>query len=187
MLISLFRIGESGGSEGFLGLCFGFPDGADAVGSDVALADADTNFLEEGGGRFAASKGPDEIVGESLLEAVDVDDDGVLAELDGIGIEQHGELAFAREFFDALGVAILDAREGSLAVGNGDLVANLAGQAHGGFDGRITTADDEDFLVDVVIRFHEAIHDFGKFFTLDAQLAGAAGLSDREDDVASVV
>ncbi len=90
--------------------------GLGALFGDIAGAEADADFFEEGGGRFATGKDPDEIVGNGLLNAFNVEDDGVRTKFDWVGIEENFELSFADEIFDALGVAVLDARKSFLTI-----------------------------------------------------------------------
>src|SRR5712692_3371430 len=117
----------------------------------VEHSEPDANLFEEGCWRFAAGKDPDEVVGELLRLAFDIENYRILFELHGAGVEDHFDLALANAFFDALCVPLFNAAEPFLAVGEHDLVANLVTKAHGGLDGTIASPHNEDFLVYVVI------------------------------------
>ena len=64
---------------------------------------------------------------------------------------------------------------------------DLTGQSHGGFDGAIAATDHENFLVHVVVRFDQAVHDLGEFLAFDAQLARIAGAAERQNHRAGAV
>jgi len=169
------------------GFALGFENSAPTVLGEVPFAKADTNLLQECGRRLAASKNPHEVVGQSLLGTVHFEDNAVLAKFDRIGVEEYFQLAFFDAFLDTLRVAILDAAEGTLTVREGDGVADLMGKAHSGFDGGVTAPDDEDLLVDVMVGFDEAVHDFWEFLALDAELARTSHLAQSENDKACFV
>src|SRR5467141_5450558 len=83
------------------------------------------DLLEESRGRLATGKDPYEVVGDFLVLAVYLEDHGILFELHGSGVKDQFDLALADGFLNALCVALLDAGEGFLAVGERDLIANL--------------------------------------------------------------
>src|SRR6267143_82904 len=120
----------------------------------VLHAKPNTDFLEESRGRLATGKDPYEVVGDFLVLAVYLEDHGILFELHGSGVEDHFDLALADGFLNALRVALLDAGEGFLAVGERDLIADLVPEPHGRLDGAVASAHHKDFLVDVMVRLN---------------------------------
>src|SRR5581483_61316 len=93
----------------------------------------------------------------------------------------HFDFSRTHALFDALLVTILDAAESFLAVGEGDLISGLIGEAHGSLDRAVASADYEDFLVNVVVCLNEPVHDFGQLLAFNAKLARSSGLAEGED------
>ena len=60
---------------------------------DVALAEADSNLLQECSGRRASGEDPDKVVGDFLLLAGNVKDDGIRLKLDRIRVEDDVDLS----------------------------------------------------------------------------------------------
>src|SRR5437588_484607 len=147
---------------------------------EVLVAKPDADLFQECRGRLAAGKDPNEVVGDLLLFAIDFQNHGIFFEFRGNGVENDLDFALADGFLDAPGIALLDAAEGFFTIGEGDLIANLVAQAHGGLDSAVATTDDQDFLVDIVIRFKQAIHYLGQFLALDAEFPRAAALAERQ-------
>src|SRR5207244_11655367 len=99
-----------------------FPTRRSSDLGEVLRAKANANFFEECGGGLAAGEDPDVIVRDFFELAVDIDDHGIFLKFHGIGIEDNFDLALADGFLDALSIALLDAAEAFLAVGERDLV-----------------------------------------------------------------
>src|SRR5205085_2792639 len=110
-------------------------------------------------------------------------DHGFFPKFHRIGVENDIDFALADGLLDALGVALFDAAEGFFAVRQNDLIADLVTETHGRFDGTVAAADDQDFLVHVVVRLNQAVHYLGKVFPFNAKLARAAALAQREHHV----
>jgi hypothetical protein len=149
--------------------------------SQIAHSELDANFLEEVVRGHTTGKDPNEIVGNLLQSTADLQVDGVSFEFDGIRVEKHFELTVAHAVCDAQRVPFLDPAKTVFAIRKCDLVAVLVRQAHGGFDGAVSAAHDENFLVDVMVRLDQAVHHFGQFFAFDAELARGAGPVQREN------
>src|SRR5712692_1488405 len=147
----------------------------------VEHSEPDANLFEEGCWRFAAGKDPDEVVGELLRLAFDIENYRILFELHGSGVEDHFDLALANAFLDALRVAFLDAGEGFLAIGERDLVADLVRKAHGRLDGAVAPSHDEDSFIDVMIRFDQMVHDLRQFLSFNSEFPRTAALAKRKD------
>jgi len=96
-------------------------------------AECDAGGLEEFRRRSASGEDPDKIVGQLANLSADIDQCAAGAELRGDGVEQHVDFARIDMFLNASCIAVLEPAELGFAVGEGDLVACLMRDAHGGF------------------------------------------------------
>src|ERR1039458_8890165 len=147
----------------------------------VARSKAHADLLQETIGRSAPGKDPDEVVRNLLFAAVGLEDDRFRLELDRTRIEQHLQFPGAYEVFHTLRVALLDAAEPLAAIGDGHLVTGLTSQAHGGFHRAVAAADDQDLLIDVMVRLDQAVHHLGQLFPFNTELARFTRLAQGQD------
>ena len=79
---------NNGGLGQFLALGIGLFGSFAGFERDIAGSEADANFLKESGGRRSSGEDPNEVVGEFLLLASNIEDHGLRFELDRIRVEQ---------------------------------------------------------------------------------------------------
>jgi len=154
---------------------------------EVAHAKPDPDFFQESGRGLTARKDPDEIVRKLLQLTLDFENDGVWLELHGNGVEYHVELSFAQAFLDALRISFFDAAKSLLAIGKRDLIPNLVRKSHGGFDGAVASSHHQDSLVDVMVRFDQAVHDLWQLLAFHTQLPRTTALTEGENYSVSAV
>src|ERR1035441_6358788 len=94
------------------------------VGRTVGT-EGDTGGFEEVGRRNAAGKNPDKVVGQFANLAANLDRHTANAELCGNGVEEHLDGTRTDLLFNTLCVAVFQAAELALAIGEGDLVPRL--------------------------------------------------------------
>src|SRR6516162_2597676 len=77
----------------------------------VLHAEADADLAQEVVGRSAAGEDPHEIVGDLVPLTLHVQNHALLFKLHRVRLEDYFDLSRTHAFFDAFGVALLDARE----------------------------------------------------------------------------
>jgi hypothetical protein len=140
-------------------LCFARPfDG------QIPFAEPYANLFQERGGRLSTREDPDEIVRKSLSGPIHLQNHAVRAKFNRVRLKQDLEFVPANALLNALGVAILNARERLLPVGKCNRISDLVRQSHRGLYGRIAAADDQNVLVYIVIGLDQPVHDLRQIF-----------------------